>query len=309
MTERITTTTRRRGPGLARFAGLRLLLIGSLSCVPAPEAEQVPRSTLFVGVDVSGSFQKEGRYDDAMAFAAHYIHAHLSGAGELEQPRALFVGAIGGEKPGQPQSFHPIHDFEGKSVAQIEADLRGWFPPNDALTDFTAFFQRAATLVKRQNLVLAPVTLVLLTDGIPDVGPGGPPIDAAARYANIDLDALEYLARNVTVRMLYPDPVVAVQWERSVPRERVRMWTVDAVVMKGWREQLRRPETDADVAMEGAAAPNGEGEGEAAAASSAAEPDVAQAGFFPPPVGSIEQPDLWRWIHDNVDFRVRRSVL
>ena len=308
----------------AQLTWLRVLLIGTVGCVPAPEVESVPRSTLFVGIDVSGSFQKEGRYDDAMTFAAHYIHAHLAGAGDLEQPRALFVGAIGGEKPGQPQSFHPIHDFEGKPAERIEADLREWFPPDDNFTDFTAFFQRAAALVKRQNLVLAPVTLVLLTDGVPDVGPGGPPADAAARYATIDLDALEYLARNVTVRVLYPDPTVAVHWERSVPRERVRMWTVDAVVMKGWREQLAADdaartvaETSQDPAGAGDRIAAGEADGASDAADGAADgasgdaaaAAPATASILPTPRESAEQPDLWRWIHDNVDFRVRRSVL
>lgn len=305
---------RSRGGRLLRFNGLRVLLLGTLSCAPAPEAELVPRSTLFVGVDISGSFQKGGRYDDAIAFGAHYIHAHLAGAGDLEQPRALFVGAIGGEKPGQPQSFHPVHDFEGKPVEQIEADLREWFPPNDNYTDFTAFFQRAATLVKRQNLVLAPVTLVLLTDGIPDVGPGGPPIDEAARYANIDMDALEYLARNVTVRVLYPEPTVAVHWERSVPRERVRMWTVDATVMKGWREQLRVADERAEAAASAvnqvvADYPADEPGAEDADATEQPEPEISRAGILPSARESYEQPDLWRWILDNVDFRVRRSVL
>jgi hypothetical protein len=219
-----------------------------------------------------------------MAFAAHYIHGHVNGAGGLEQPRALFVGAIGGEKPGQPQAFHPIHDFEGKSVDQVEADLRAWFRPDDRLTDFDAFFQRAAALVKRQNLALAPITLVLLTDGVPDTGPHAArpdPDDAeASPYARIDLDPLEYLARNVTVRVLYPEPTVAVRWERGIPRDRVRMWTVDAVVMRGWRGQVRFEEA----------------------------PAVAgEAGVDPMAAG--DQPDLWRWIRDNVDFRVRRSVL
>ncbi|HUG38978.1 MAG TPA: hypothetical protein VMM12_00750 [Longimicrobiales bacterium] len=290
-----------------RFLGFRALLLGAVSCAPAPDAELVPRSTMFVGIDVSGSFQRDGRYNDAMTFTAHYLHAHLAGVGELEQPRALFVGAIGGDKPGQPQAFHPIHDFEGKSVKQIEADLREWFPPNDNLTDFSAFFERAASLVKRQNLVLAPVTLVLLTDGVPDVGRGGPPIDEAARYANIDLESLEYLARNVTVRVLYPNPTVAVHWEHSVPRERVRMWTVDAVVMNGWREQLAGAPAEpargaaGEPADDLAGAMSGESPAEAAA--------PARAGFLPSAREGDEQPDLWRWIRDNVDFRVRRSVL
>lgn len=314
---------------MLRFAALGALLAGAAGCAPAPEAELVPRSTLIIGVDVSESFQNDGRYEDALAFAGHYIRAHLQGLGGLEQPRALFVGAIGGEKPGQPQAFHPIHDFEGKSPKQIEADLREWFPADDNYTDFTAFFHRAATLVQRQNLVLAPVTLVLFTDGIPDVGPGAAAIDEPARYEHIDLDALEYLARNITVRVLYPDPTVAVQWERSVPRDRVRMWTVDAVVMNGWRDQVVSPgaaergpapvrlavadpdedpaadyppagdpEEDEGEEMEGEA----QGDGPAAAAE-------ARAGILSPPREGDEQPDLWRWIRDNVDFRVRRSVL
>ena len=315
MSRRRFPRARAAGGRLPRLLWIRALLLGSVSCAPAPEAELVPRSTLFIGVDVSGSFQQDARYDDAMGFAAHYIHAHLGGLGDLERPRALFVGAIGGEKPGEPQSFHPIHDFEGKSVEQIEADLRTWFPSDDNFTDFTAFFQRAATLVKRQNLALAPVTLVLFTDGIPDVGPGAPALDDPARYAKIDMDALEYLARNVTVRVLYPDPVVAVQWERSVPRNRVRMWTVDATVMKGWREQLEvaaaEPAGPTAPAVESPAAGSDEaadGPGdETAAVLETAE--VVEAGFLPPPRESDEQPDLWRWIRDNVDFRVRRSVL
>ncbi|NIR46748.1 MAG: hypothetical protein GWN51_18925, partial [Gemmatimonadetes bacterium] len=63
------------------------------------------RGTLFIGIDVSGSFQANGLYDDAIEFAARYIHGHLTGAGELDEPRALFVGSIGGERPGQPQAF------------------------------------------------------------------------------------------------------------------------------------------------------------------------------------------------------------
>lgn len=226
-----------------QYGGLRLLVLLVLvwACAPTGESELVPRQTLFIGIDVSGSFQKDGAYDDAMAFAARYIHGRLNGLGELEEPRALFVGSIGGETPGEPQAFHPIHDFEGKSPEEIEADLREWFAPDDRFTDFNAFFRRAATLVKRQNLVLAPVTLVLLTDGIPDLGALPDGVDESERYAQIDLEPLEYLARNVTIRVLYPDPTVAVAWERQVPRDRVRMWTVDEVVMRGWREQLREP--------------------------------------------------------------------
>jgi hypothetical protein len=217
------------------LALIRVLLL-TTSCT-GNAAPVGPRSTMFIGIDVSGSFQKSGRYDDALAFAAYYIHAHLTGAGGLEQPKQLFVGSIGGEHPGQPQAFHPIQDFQGKSVARIDADLRQWFPANEPLTDFNAFFKRAATETQRRNLVLTPITLVILSDGVPDLGRKG--TDPAAPYRAIDVKPLEYLARHVTVRLLYPDPEVAARWEHDVPRERVRMWTADNVVMAGWREQLK----------------------------------------------------------------------
>lgn len=312
-----------------RLVTLRLGLLTVLACAPAPQGEQVPRSTLFIGVDISGSFEQDGRYDDAMTFAAHYIHAHLNGHGGLERPRALFVGAIGGEQPGQPQAFHPIHDFQGKDVEEIEGDLREWFQPDDLLTDFNAFFGRAATLVQRQNLALAPITLVLLTDGLPDVGPRDPDAAPVERYRAIDLDPLEYLARNVTVRVLYPDPTVAVLWEQGVPRSRVRMWTVDAVVMEGWRAQLAfhdptapdapaatgpdpdpamasvLPELPADDAAGGADAAAHAPSGPDSGAGPATDAAVQDGGE---PRLTADQPALWRWIKDNVDFRVRRSV-
>ena len=312
-----------------RLAALRLLLV-AVACVPASDAQVVPRSTLFVGVDVSGSFKNTGRYDDAMAFAARYIHAHMNGLGGLEQPRALFVGAIGGEEPGEPQAFHPIHDFEGKTPEQIERDLRAWFPPVHDFTDFDAFFRRAATLVKRQNLALAPVSLVLLTDGVPDLGPKPPADDPAQRYRAIDLDPLEYLARNVTLRLLYPDPAVAVRWERDVPRERVRMWTVDAVVMDGWRAQMAaEPRPEPAVAAGASTEPAVEAPPQGDSASVAPAVAAATAGeqggdpvdgtgpgnqAAPAATGRvvthpIEQPLLWRWIQDNVDYRVRRTML
>jgi hypothetical protein len=79
----------------------------------------------------------------------------------------------------------------------------------------------------------------------------------------INLSQLEYLSKSVTLRVLYPEPTVAVRWERRIPRRRVRMWTVDNEVMQTWKRHYRpgaRPE---------------------------------------------EQAELWKWIQDNVDFRVR----
>jgi hypothetical protein len=57
-------------------------------------------------------------------------------------------------------------------------------------------------------------------------------------YDLINLDPLEFLSRSVTVRLLYASPTVSVDWERKVKRQRVRMWTVDAQVMDGWRDQV-----------------------------------------------------------------------
>lgn len=228
-----------------------------------------PRDTFVVGIDVSGSFRATKNYEDALAFAARYIYGHLNGLGGLAEPRALFVGSVGGEAPGDAQAFHPIHDLRGKSVAEIEQDLRRWFPPNDNLTDFNAFFSRAADLVKRQNLTLAPITVVVFSDGVPDlVGGAGRRVarDDPARFEQLDVGSLEYLARNITIRVLYPEPNVAVAWERHLPRNRVRLWTVDEVVMEGWHAQWR--------------------------------PDA-------PPE---DQADFWKWIRDNVDFRVRRRL-
>ncbi len=223
----------RAGRRAACAAALALLLV---ACVPE-QAEREARLTLFIGVDVSGSFQRTGYFDDALAFTAYYIYGHLHGLGGLEKPGALFVGSIGGERPGEVKSFRPIHDFKGKSVEEIEADLRRWFRPNDAFTDFNPFFERVATFVKRQDLILKPISIVVISDGLPDVsrrtvGAGD------ARYRNIDLGPLEFLSRNVTVRLLYPSPTIAQRWEREIPRRRVRMWTVDHDVMAGWHHQL-----------------------------------------------------------------------
>ncbi len=245
---------------------LSVALLASVACVP-PESDRVPRQTLVIGVDVSGSFQNTGQFDDAMHFTAHYIYGRLNGLGGLEQPAVLFVGSIGGEQVGQPKSFHPIHDFQGKSVEEIEADLREWFQPDDRFTDFNPFFDRVATLVKRQNLILKPVTVVVVSDGVPDVTARAASRDDNARYRKINLEPLEMLSRNVTVRLLYANPGVIERWERDVPRRRVRMWTVDGEVMRGWRAQIS------------------------------------------PGLALEDQSDLWKWVSDIVDFRVRRRLL
>ena len=255
--------TSRRMLRLAAFAAA----VVAAACSPGAPQEggstesRVARSTLVIGIDVSGSFRSKGRYESSIDFTANYLYAHLHGLGGLKQPTAVFVGSFGGERPLETKSFQPIHTFQNMSVEQIAAYLRKEYPARDGLTDFNPFFDRVATLVKRQNLVLSPINIVMLTDGIPDTPSDRN--DSLSKYKKIDVSKLEYLSKNITVRVLYPRPTVAVHWEKQIPRRRVRMWTVDDEVMATWRKHHR-------------------------------------AGASP-----AEQTELWKWIEDNVDFRVR----
>src|SRR5690349_12858321 len=140
-------------------AGMALLW----ACAPGAGSNRVARSTLVVGIDVSGSFQKN--YESSIDFASNYIYARLQGLGGLKQPTALFVGSIGGELPDETKSFQPIHTFQGMTVEQISDYLHKEYPTKDGNTDYNPFFTRVAALVKRQNLVLSPIDIVLFTDG------------------------------------------------------------------------------------------------------------------------------------------------
>jgi hypothetical protein len=252
MTIILNRTTRRAA------ALIGLAAAGTLAaCSPNPDRTRIARSTLVVGIDVSGSFRRS--YESSIDFAAHYLYARLHGLGGLRQPTAVFVGSIGGERPLETKSFQPIHTFQNMSIEQIAEFLRKEYPARDGLTDFNPFFRRVATLIKRQNLVLSPIDVVLFTDGLPDM----PGTDSITKYKKINVGDLEYLSKSVTVRLLYPRPTVAVNWEKRVPRHRVRMWTVDDEVMVTWRKHYK-------------------------------------AGSPPE-----RQTALWKWIADNVDFRVR----
>ncbi|MFL5501609.1 MAG: hypothetical protein ACJ79Q_10275 [Gemmatimonadaceae bacterium] len=249
-------------PTVAGIAATALTLGALTGCsAAAGDSPRVARSTLVIAIDVSGSFGGKARYESAIDFTANYLYAHIHGLSGLKQPTAVFVGSVGGEKPGETKSFQPIHTFQNMTVAQIAAYLRKEYPSRDGLTDFNPFFERVATLVKRQNLVLSPLNIVMLTDGIPDTP--SEKNDSLSKYKKINVSGLEYLSKNTTVRILYPRPTVAVHWEKNVPRRRVRMWTVDNEVMETWRAHYHmgaKPET---------------------------------------------QTELWKWINDNVDFRVR----
>ncbi len=213
---------------------------------------------LFVGIDVSGSFHGTGHYPDALRFLSYYIHGHILGLGNLEPVKALFVGTIGGNSADETKSFRPIEDFRGKSVAEIESDLKKWFPKSDMNTDFDTFFRSVALIAQKRNLSLTPIEVVLATDGVPDTAG-----EKEERISQVDVSSLEFLSRRVTLRLLYPTPTLCSQWETRVARRRLRMWTVDEQVMKGWTAQL-------------------------------------QPGLDP-----AQQNELWKWVLNNVDYRVR----
>ncbi len=221
---------------MRRIAAILSLGLALVACKPPANAPP-PRSTLVVGLDVSGSYRRSPYFNDAIDFAALYIYAHVHGIGDLKQATDVFVGTLGGERVGEPKTFHPIQDLTGKSPEQIAADLRAWFPDVDPLTDFNAFFQRVSVHIRRQNLVLAPLNIVMFSDGLPDI-PGSRRMSASELYGKVDLSPIEYLSRSVTVRLLYATPSVAQNWERLVKRSRVRIWTQDEQVMQGWRRHL-----------------------------------------------------------------------
>jgi len=215
-----------------------VILIGvlalSLGCGSNDNAMK-PRLCMFVGVDISGSFMdaREDYFEDGMDFLAHYLYSHINGLGGLEVPSVLFVSSIGGAKPGEAKTFFPKQAFEGKSVEEIANKLREMFPkesPNP-FTDYNAFFEQVALTVKNKNLVLRPISIVMVSDGVPDVKTQG-----KTDFRSIKVKPLERLARSVTIRLLYTDAVVGKNWQTKVKRSRVKIWTQDAEVMGLWKD-------------------------------------------------------------------------
>ncbi len=192
-----------------------------------------PRLCMFVGVDISGSFMNGKYFDDSIEFLAHYIYGHLHGLGDMEVPNVLFVSSIGGAKTNEPKTFFPIQSFQNKSVKEIETELRKIFPkenPNP-FTDYNAFFEQVALTVKNKNLALRPISVVMLSDGIPDTKRNG-----KTDFSSIILRPLEKLSRSVTLRLLYTDAVVGRNWQTKVKRSRVKIWTQDAEVLVSWKD-------------------------------------------------------------------------
>ena len=210
--------------------GLGLVLLAGCG----PSAPRKPRLSLFVGVDISQSFLDGPFYETSMDFLAHYLYAHLNGLGGAEVPNTLFVGPIGGARADEAKTFHPIQEFQDKSVEDLATQLRELFPrkTKNPTTDFNAFFEAVAQIVKSRSLILRPISVVMLTDGKPYVKEQGGKVD----FRHLQLKPLEKLARNVTVRVFFTDAVTARSWQTEVPRRNIRLWTQDAEVMAYWKD-------------------------------------------------------------------------
>jgi hypothetical protein len=152
----------------------------------------------------------------------------------MEVPNAMFVGSIGGVNKGEPKTLFPIQTFQDRTVEQIEDQLRYLFPreTQNPFTDYNALFEQVADMIETKKLILKPVSIVLVTDGKPDLGGA----NKQERFRNIRLKPLENLSRNITLRVLYTDAVTAKSWRDEVPRKRVKVWTQDAIVMAEWRD-------------------------------------------------------------------------
>jgi hypothetical protein len=205
-------------------------IFAAYNCGGGPDK---PRLSMFVGIDISGSFMQSGYYDDSIDFLAHYLYAHLNGLGGLEVPNVLFVSSIGGATANEPKTFFPKQTFEDKSVQEIAAKLREIFPEGvqNPFTDYNAFFEQIALTIRNRKLVLRPISIVMISDGRPDVKRAG-----KTDFRSIKFKPLESLSRNITVRLLYTTAEVGNKWQTRVPRSRVKVWTQDAEVMVSWKD-------------------------------------------------------------------------
>jgi hypothetical protein len=211
---------------------LIVVLILFAGCNLSPENSK-PRLSLFIGVDISGSYKSTKYFDDSLDFLAYYIYCHLNGLGDLEVPNVLYVSSIGGAKANEPKTFYPIQSFANKSITEIRAKLKEIFPVrvSNPFTDYNAFFEQVAQTVKNKNLVLRPISIVMVSDGMPDVK-----VEGGTDYHSIRVEPLERLARNVTIRLLYTSAVVGMNWQTKVRRRRVKIWTQDAEVLRSWKD-------------------------------------------------------------------------
>src|SRR5438105_15670990 len=94
-----------------------VLALGVTACSPSGKA-QTARSTLVIGLDISGSFRRTPSFNGAIEFASLYIYGHLNAIGGLQPNTAIFVGELGGERTGQAQVFQPNQELSSTSRAQ-----------------------------------------------------------------------------------------------------------------------------------------------------------------------------------------------
>ena len=210
-----------------------LLLFTGCDWATTEDSNANPRLAMFIGVDVSGSFMNSPHFNDSIDFLAYYIYGHLNGLHDLRKPRELFVSSIGGARANEPKTFYPIQTFENKSIEEIAGTLHEIFPrenPNP-FTDYNAFLEQIALTARTKNLLMRPISIVMVSDGKPDISTNG-----ETDYRSIDVSPLERLSRSITIRLLYTNPTVGNSWLTEVPRRRVKMWTQDAMVMQTWRD-------------------------------------------------------------------------
>jgi hypothetical protein len=193
----------------------------------------------------------------------------LNGLEGIEVPHSLFVGSIGGATKDEAKTLYPIESFQNRTVEQIEQRLHEIFPTGrvNTYTDFNAFFTQVGDMIDQKKLLLKPISIVLFTDGDPDMGEtsSAASTDKTAKFRNLSVSPLEGLSRNITVRVLYTDAVTGKNWLDDMPRKRVKVWTQDAVVMAEWKD----PKT------------------------------------FLPDTPIEKQTRFFSWVKDNVDFQPR----
>src|SRR5207245_6887454 len=99
-----------------------------------------------------------------------------------------------------------------------------------------SFFRQVARIARERNLVLTPITIVVVSDGIPDV----PDLKPGSRdsFKTIDLSVMEFLSRNITLLLIYASPKVSDYWRRVITSQRVRLWAVKREAMMGWRAHV-----------------------------------------------------------------------
>lgn len=94
-------------------------------------------------------------------------------------------------------------------------------------------------MTRERHLATAPITVLIITDGVPNVTGTTLTAGAQERYTMIDLQPLERISGHVMLRLAYISPKVGAHWRAHVPRHHVRLWTVDTEAMNGWNRHLK----------------------------------------------------------------------